>query len=99
MNDAISLQYCEYGPDPAKCYEWMKVNLPEHYVRLVGGGIIYMKMHVHTRSTCPLFMCNSHAFAVGSQMEGLSLGESKRQTRGTVNPIHKHSSNVVVCVL
>lgn len=54
MNDAISLQYCEYGPDPAKCYEWMKVNLPEHYVRLVGGGIIYMKMHVHTRSTCPL---------------------------------------------
>ena len=32
------LQYCEYGPDPAKCYEWMKEHLPEHYAKLVGGG-------------------------------------------------------------
>ena len=43
------MQYCEYGPEPAKCYEWMKDNLPDYYARLVGGGIhqsfIYTNLH------------------------------------------------------
>lgn len=30
-------EYCEYGPDPPKCYEWMKTNLPTMYARLVEG--------------------------------------------------------------
>lgn len=36
-NMNVCLQYCEFGPDPAKCYEWMKANLPYHYARLVEG--------------------------------------------------------------
>ena len=28
------VQYCEFSPDPTKCYEWMRVNLPEHYSRI-----------------------------------------------------------------
>ena len=35
----VGMQYCEYGPEPAKCYEWMKENLPDYYARLVGGGM------------------------------------------------------------
>lgn len=27
-------EYCEYGPDPSKCYEWMKANLPDYYSRI-----------------------------------------------------------------
>ncbi len=39
----VFMQYCEYGPDPAKCYEWMKTNLPAQYARLVEGGeLIFM---------------------------------------------------------
>ena len=38
FNSLIFMQFCEYGPEPAKCYEWMKENLPEYYARLVGGG-------------------------------------------------------------
>lgn len=49
-------EYCEYGPDPAKCYEWMKVHLPDDYSRLVEN--------------------------VADQLEDLSTGDSKRQTRG-----------------
>lgn len=30
-------EYCGHGPAPAKCYEWMKENLPRHYARLVEG--------------------------------------------------------------
>lgn len=30
-------EYCEYGPDPPKCYEWMKTNLPTRYAQLVEG--------------------------------------------------------------
>lgn len=30
----IQSQYCEYGPDPSKCYEWMKANLPDYYSRI-----------------------------------------------------------------
>ena len=32
------LQYCEYSPNPSKCYEWMKANLPDCYTRLVERG-------------------------------------------------------------
>ena len=28
------VQYCEYAPEPAKCYDWMKANLPDHYSRI-----------------------------------------------------------------
>lgn len=27
-------EYCEYAPEPAKCYDWMKANLPDHYSRI-----------------------------------------------------------------
>ena len=30
----VFVQYCEYAPEPAKCYEWMKANLPDHYSRI-----------------------------------------------------------------
>ncbi|CAI8023264.1 Density-regulated protein homolog [Geodia barretti] len=48
-------EYCEYSADPSKCYEWMKVNLPDHYSRIE---------------------------AIAAQLEGVSVGEGKRQTRG-----------------
>ncbi|XP_064392443.1 density-regulated protein homolog [Halichondria panicea] len=32
-------EYCEYGPNPSKCYEWMKTNLPDCYTRLVERGV------------------------------------------------------------
>ena len=38
----MRLQYCEYGPDPPKCYEWMKENLPTQYARLVEGGKLFL---------------------------------------------------------
>lgn len=31
-------QYCEYSPEPAKCYEWLKTNLPEHYAQVEQSG-------------------------------------------------------------
>ena len=40
-------QYCEYGPEPAKCYEWMKEYLPDYYARLVGGGTYFSLFYVH----------------------------------------------------
>lgn len=76
----ISMQYCEYGPEPAKCYEWMKDNLPDYYARLVGGGMPLQYSIINAVHACVPSL-------VGSQMAELTLGEGKRQTRGTV-PLH-----------
>lgn len=75
MKSTFFIQYCEYGPDPARCYEWMKSNLPGHYARLVGGGMLKLCSH---REALKSFILST----VGNQMEELSLGDSKRQTRG-----------------
>ena len=40
-------EYCEYGPEPTKCYEWMKVNLPAHYAKIEATSRSSVQCFVH----------------------------------------------------
>ena len=49
-------QYCEYSPEPAKCYEWMKANLPLHYARVEQSGRRYRtEQIIDMFSACSVF--------------------------------------------
>ena len=58
----IRLQYCEYAPEPAKCYEWMKANLPDHYSRIEESStyihvvvvVVSLCVPPHMSSECPV---------------------------------------------